>query len=61
MEFMAVMINAPVFVGKLISLRFMPHDSIRLFSRFFTFALDFWSYLQPCELRGVTLIVLVFS
>jgi hypothetical protein len=29
--FMAVMIYAPVFVGKLISLRLMPHDSISLF------------------------------
>jgi hypothetical protein len=31
MDFMAVMIYAPVFVGKLISLRLMPHDSISLF------------------------------
>jgi hypothetical protein len=31
MDFMAAMINAPIFVGKLISLRLMPHDSISLF------------------------------
>ena len=31
MDFIAAMINAPIFVGKLISLRLMPHDSISLF------------------------------
>jgi hypothetical protein len=52
------MIYAPVFAGKLIFLRLIPHDSI---SSLLHIRIGFLElYLQPCGLRGVTLIVLVF-